>query len=76
MICNLPESSKEDAMERKREDEKRVDDVFKELKMEQIKPINVIRVGNSGRFPKKLLVIVRTTDESEKILRSAEEITL
>ena len=76
IIANLPESKEEDASERKKEDEKRVSDVFKELKVEHCKPLNVIRVGFGGRFPKKVLVILRSVEDAEKILQSAEKTTL
>ena len=76
VLCNLPESSKEEAEERKKDDEKKVEEILKELKTEQIRPLNVIRVGESGRYPKKLLVKLRSCEESEAIFRSAEEKTL
>ena len=76
MICNLPESSMEEAEGRKKEDEKRVCDIFAELKADQIKPVNVIRVGFKGRYPRKTLVILHSTDESEKILQNAEKTKL
>ena len=76
IIANLPESTEEDAVERKREDERRVGDVFKQLKMEHVKPINVLRVGFGGRYPKKVLVILRSVEETEKILQGAETMTL
>ena len=76
MICNMPESSKEDPNERKKEDEKRVSEVFQQLKAEDFKPRNVIHVGHRGKYPKKLLVILSHEEESEKILANAEETTL
>ena len=76
VICNLPESSREEAEERKKEDEVKIGQVLTELNAAHIKPVNVIRVGFGGRFPKKALVILRSTADSEKILESAEKITL
>ena len=74
VISNLPESIENEAEERKKEDEKRVSAVLAELKNEQIKPTNVIRIGRGN--PRKLLVIFRTTDECKRILQSAEKATL
>ena len=76
IIANLPESKEEDSGERKKEDEKRVAEVFKGLKVENCKPLNVIRVGFGGRYPKKVLVILRSVEDAEKILQSAEKTTL
>ena len=76
VICNLPESSKEEAEERKKHDEQQVGEVFKQLKADDIKPRNVIRVGHRGRYPKKLLVILKSEEESEKILGNAEKTEL
>ena len=76
LIANLPESTHDDAAERKKEDEKKVSDVFKDLKLEHCQPVNVIRVGFGGRFPKKVLVILRTVADCENILQSAENTTL
>lgn len=73
VICNLPESSKEEAEERKKEDEEKVSEIFRQLKAADIKPRNVIRVGHRGRYPKKLLVILNSEVESERILGIAEK---
>ena len=76
VICNVPESSEEEAEDRKKEDEKKISEIFKELNIAHIKPVNVIRIGFGGRYPKKTLVILRSTDDSEKIIENAERITL
>ena len=76
VICNLPESTNEDPNVRKKDDEKKVDEVFKQLKAENVKPRNLIRVGHRGRYPKKLLVILNSESDNEKILVKAEETTL
>ena len=76
IIANLPESLAEAAEERKKEDEKRVRDVLTALTLENIEPINVARVGFSGRYPKKVQVILRTVEESERVLLNAEKTTL
>ena len=72
MIANLPESKEEEAEARKKEDEKRVAEVLKELNLEQIKPVNVLRVGFGGRYPKKVLVMLNSVEESEETFRKAE----
>ena len=76
IIANLPESLEEDDEERKKEDLKQVRDVLSSLKLEDIEPVNVTRVGFSGRYPKKVQVILRTTEECEKVLICAEKTIL
>ena len=72
VIGNVPEPTGESADERKKEDEIRVNDILRELKSEQTKPVNVIRVGIKGRYPRKILVILQTVEDCERILKSGE----
>ena len=44
--------------------------------MEETRPVNVVRVGINGRFPKKVLVILRTNRECEQVMQNAEKTTL
>ena len=55
IICNVPETEDESADVRKTQDEIKVGEILKELKREEIKPINVIRVrvGKKTTFLKK-----------------------
>ena len=68
MISNVPESSSSEAEERKKDDVKKIAEILKELKTEHIQPVNIIRVGFAGRYPKKVLVILQSVDDCEKIL--------
>ena len=76
LIANLPESKEEEAVARKKEDEKLVAEILKELNLEQIKPVKVLRVGFGGRYPKKVLVILNSVEECEKTFRKAETTVL
>ena len=76
IIANIPESLEEEADARKKEDEKRIREVFKELNAEHVKPVNVIRVGFGGRYPKKVKVILNNVEESRKIIDNAEKTKL
>ena len=73
---NIPESTQMETEERKKYDEKKVEETLKELKIEGIRPTKVIRVGHEGRFPRKALAIFSSVDDCEKILKSAEGIRL
>ena len=70
VIFNVPESNETEAEERKKADMKKVGDILKELNLEDIRPINVIRVGNKGgRYPQQILTILRTVEDCEKIMK-------
>ena len=76
ILGNIPESTQTETEERKKYDEKKVEETLKELKIEGIKPTKVIRVGHKGRFPRKVLAIFSTVEDCERVLRSAEGIRL
>ena len=76
IFCNIPESSSEDSEERKKEDENRLSVVFKELKMDTVKPTNVIRVGKNVHYPRKLKVVFRSQEDCDKILESGQKVRL
>ena len=76
IICNVPESTEETSEGRKRVDEEKVAGILTELESEEIRPVNVIRVGTKGRYPRKILLILGSTDECEKILKKAELVEL
>ena len=76
IVCNVPESTYDDPEERKKSDEKEISDIFKDLNIEQIRPLNVIRVGVKWCYPRKTLVVLQSVDECERLLQSAENKTL
>ena len=76
IICNVPETEDENADVRKTQDEIKVGEILKELKREEITPINVIRVGTKGRYPRKILAILQSVDECERVLKGGEETQL
>ena len=76
IVCNVPETDEESPEERKKQDENKIKAILKELKAEDVQPVNVIRVGMKGRYPRKILVILRSINECERVLRCGEETRL
>ena len=72
IICNVPESEDESAEERKRKDEGKIAEIFGEMKADEIKPQNVLRVGVKGRYPRKVLVVLQSVKECEMVLKKGE----
>ena len=72
MVWNIPEST-EESEDREKYDETKVKDVLKELGMESIPLGNVARMGDKGgRYPRKIRVIVNTTEDCKKIIKAGE----
>ena len=72
IFCNVPEPEDENAEERKKKDEGKIAEILGELKADNVKPTNVIRVGMKGRYPRKVLVILQSAKECEDILKKGE----
>ena len=72
VFCNVPEPEDENAEERKKKDEGKIAEILGELKADNIKPTNVLRVGMKGRYPRKVLVILQSVKECEDILKKGE----
>ena len=64
MFGNVPEPTSEDG---RKEDENRVSDILREIKMEHIKPTDVKRVGRKSHFSRKIQVVFRTIGDAEQI---------
>ena len=73
LFCNIPESTSTETEERIKHDKEKVMEILKEMKIEDIKPLKVIRVGHEGRYARKTLAIFKTTEECERIVRGAED---
>ena len=43
---------------------------------DDIEPVNVIRVGTKGKYPRKILLVLRSINDCEKILTNAETTVL
>ena len=77
IIYNVPESKAETSEERKTYDEGKVKEILVDLKVTEIQPKNVIRVGLKGaKYPRMILVILGTTAECEKVIKSGEAVKL
>lgn len=73
MVWNIPEPTGDEAEDRKRDDEDKVKGVLRELKMEGVTIVNVIRTGTKGgRFPRKIKVILTTKEDCNKVLERSE----
>ena len=72
ILNNVPEPESKNPEERKKEDSTKVLMILGELKLEDITPVNVIRVGQKSHYDRKLLVITNSTASVEKILERAE----
>ena len=76
VLCNIPDSTSDNPEERKKEDENRLAEILKELKIDRIKPKNVIRVGRNAHYPRKMLVVFHTVEDCEKIWESGQSTEL
>ena len=76
IVCNVPESKEETSEGRKKFDEEKIRGILAELESTETRPVNVIRVGMKGKYPRKILLILSSVDECEKILKKAERIEL
>ena len=74
IIFNVPESKEKEGEERKKADRNRIDDVFKEIGLEEISPADWVRIGKpGGRFPQQVLVTLRSEGECDMVLRKCKE---
>ena len=76
LFCNIPESTSTETEERIKHDKEKVMEIMKEMKIEDVKPLKVIRVGHEGRYARKTLAIFKTMEECERIVRGAEDTVL
>ena len=72
---NIPEPTQNEAEDRKKQDEEKVDEILRELGID-VKPTKVIRVGQKGRYPRKALAIFTLVEDCERILEKAESVKL
>ena len=72
---NIPEPTQDEAEDRKKQDEEKVDEILRELGID-VKPTKVIRVGQKGRYPRKALAIFTLVEDCERILEKAESVKL
>ena len=73
MVWNIPESKEESEDDRKKDDEKQVRNVLKELNLDDVAITEIARMGQKGgRFPRKIRVILTSTDDCKKVLQKSE----
>ena len=69
---NIPETEDDSAEERRKRDEEKIAAILEEMKVDEIKPQKVIRVGMKGRYLRKVLVILQSAKDCETILKKGE----
>ena len=73
-MFNVPESTEEEEEERTKADwEKMKDIIIKELSCDDICPTKVVRIGKTGRHPKQMLVVFRSVEDCEQLLKKHRE---
>lgn len=73
IIYNVPESTADTSEQRKTFDEGKVKEILLDLKITDIQPKNVIRVGvKNGKYPRMILVVLSAITDCERILKSVE----
>ena len=74
VVFNVPESTEEEEEERTKADwEKMKDIIIKELSCDDICPTKVVRIGKTGRHPKQMLVVFRSVEDCEQLLKKHRE---
>ena len=69
VVFNVPETTEGEEEDKAKADWEKIKEVFKELSCDDISPNKVVRIGKTGRHPKQVLVIFRTVDECELVLK-------
>ena len=74
VVFNVPESTEgEEEEERRKADYDKIKGILNELACDGIIPSKVIRIGKTGRHPKQILVIFRSVDECESVLKKSRD---
>ena len=76
IFCKIPEVSTEDTEEGRRKDVETIDGFLRELGAEEVKPVKVLRVGERGQLPRRILVKFDSVADCEKVLHNSWEIEL
>ena len=76
IFCRIPEVSTEDTEEGKKKDAETIDGLLRELRAEEVKPVKVLRVGERGQLPRRILVKFESVADCEKVLHNSWEMEL
>ena len=76
IFCKIPEVSTEDTEEAKRQDADTIKGLLRMLEAEEVKPVKVLRVGERGQLPRRILVKFESVADCEKVLHNSWEIEL
>ena len=76
MVWNVPELTEGDEEEKRKREEKEVDNILKELQLTDIKYVNVSRAGiKGGRYPRGVQVVLAKTEECQRVMKKLENLT-
>ena len=72
ILFNVPEPAGEEE-ETEEDRREKINEIFKELACEEIKPVKLVRIGKAGRYPRQILTVIPTSIECEKILKRSRD---
>ena len=73
VVFNVPETTEGEEEERTKADGDKITEILKELTCDGISSSKVVRIGKTGRHPKQMLVIFKSVEECEQVLRKSRE---
>ena len=73
VVFNVAEPTEEEEEARNKADSEKISEILKELSCDDISPTRVVRIGKAGRHPKQLLVILRSVEECDKVMKKCRE---
>ena len=78
VVFNVPENSREGEEEEEKDDggkanADKIKEIFDEISCGDICPTKTVRIGKAGRHPRQILVILRSTEEVERIIKKCRE---
>ena len=73
ILFNVPEANEGEEDDVKRRDSLKVGKILQDLGLGEIQPIETRRIGKTGRYPRKIQVILASGDECDKIVKKGRE---
>ena len=74
VVFNVPERTEEEEEEGGGKlNAEKIEKIFKELSCDDIRPTKVVRIGKAGRHPRQILVILRSSEEVERIMKKCRD---
>ena len=73
ILFNVPEANEGEEDDGKRRDRLKVGKILQDLGLGEIQPIETRRIGKTGRYPRKIQVLLASGDECDKIVKKGRE---